>query len=409
MKHFQTLLYYEWMKICKRKNTWIVLGIMLALYIFCECTGMYLGSTYVEGQLLETHAEGIAIDRKNGLALSGRKIDQSLLNEMKSAYAIVEGKEPVDYLLTKEYQEMVRPYAGIDTLLNNMLYDYHSDVSYRIENITEEQLYDVRKVMVEQQYEAYGLTDSEKDYWKEKEEQIEFPFTYQYADGYARMISMDGMYMICLFLTFFISICMSNVFYEEHNRKTDQLLLCSRFGRKQLYAAKMIAGSLFVFLVTLFMVAVGLLSSFTIYGKEGFDAAIQLYVGSCSDNLTVGQILLIMIGLLLLSSILTTVFVMVLSEITHSNIGAMAVSIILLFAARLISVPIECRMLSQIWNYLPINLLKLDAGFLDLRLVPLFGRYFTSYQFAPVLYILLSLVFFLIGKRAYCTYQIQEG
>lgn len=407
MKQFRMMLYYELMKICKRKSTWIVLGIMFAWYIFLECIVVSLGSTYVEGELLETHAEGYVIDRENGIAMSGRKIDQSLLDEVAAANALFEGEDSVEYILTEEYQEKVRPYRGVERVLENMLYNYVDDVGYQISDITEDQLYHVRNVMMEQRYEAYALTDEEIDYWKEKEEQCETPFTYQYADGYGNMVSMSGIYMLCMYLTFFIAICMGNVFFDEHSRKTDQLALCSRFGRKQLYAAKIAAGSIFVFLVTVCMLAVGLISCFANRGAEGFDAAIQLYVSTYSGDLTIGQVLLIMIGLLLLSSILTTVFVMVLSEITHSNIGAMAITTIILFAARLVYIPMEYRVLSQARSYLPINMVKLDDGFFDLRLVPVFGTHLTTYEFAPILYILLILVLFLIGKNVYCRYQIQ--
>ena len=54
---------------------------------------------------------------------------------------------------------------------------------------------------------------------------------------------------------------------------------------------------------------------------------------------------------------------------------------------------------------LPINLLKADEGFFDLRLWNIFGIKFTLWQMAFVAYIIIGVIFFFIGKRKYCKYQ----
>ena len=113
-----------------------------------------------------------------------------------------------------------------------------------------------------------------------------------------------------------------------------------------------------------------------------------------------------MAGLLLLACILTGIFAMVFSEITKSSIGTMATVIAILFLARLVPVPPDWRLL-QIVNFFPINMLKLDAGFTDMRLVSIFGLKFTSWQFAPILYILLIVLLFFTGKKVYCRFQVQ--
>ena len=51
--------------------------------------------------------------------------------------------------------------------------------------------------------------------------------------------------------------------------------------------------------------------------------------------------------------------------------------------ARMVSVSASWGIFSQLWNYLPINMLKVDEGFCDLRLVHLFGTKLTTWQFAP--------------------------
>lgn len=343
MKQFGTLVFYEMKKIMYRKNTWITIGILLILCLVLMA-GMSFGSSYVEGEILETHKEGNAIDRKNGL----------------------------------------NPFT-----------------------VTEEEFYEARERAVSENWEKCKLKEKEKEYWQEKEDKLRKPFTYQYAEGYGYLISMNGVYMVCLLTTFLIAICMSCVFTEEHGKKTDQLILCSRLGRKQTYFAKILAGTVFSFLSGILFLVVTVAGSFLAYGSEGGLAMLQLFAPDYSYPLTVFQVLLIFSGILLLACVMTGIFAMALSEITKSNIGTMAAIVAIMFISRLIQVPENIRMLSQLMNLFPLNILKLDAGFIDMRLFSIFGLKLTSWQFAPFLYALLIGIFVLVGKKVYCRYQVQ--
>ena len=85
MRQFKTLFYFEMKKILMRKSTWIIFGIFTAVSIFLMGT-TFFGSTYIDGEFLETHMEGFAIDKEYGEKLSGRKVDATLLKEMQEAY-----------------------------------------------------------------------------------------------------------------------------------------------------------------------------------------------------------------------------------------------------------------------------------------------------------------------------------
>ena len=256
-------------------------------------------------------------------------------------------------------------------------------------------------------WDEYKLSDKEKEYWIEKEQELEKPFTYQYATAYEYLVDMSGMYMISMLMTFFIAITMVNVFAEEHNRKTDQLVLCSRYGRGKLYIAKLLAGSIIAFLANLIFLVMDLVGNFISYGSEGFKAMLQVTnVIWYSYQLSVGEALIIMIGLMLVSSIMIALVVMLLAEILRNNIGAMAIIIGGLFAARLLMIPPKYGTLSKLWNYIPINILKVDQGFTDPRLVSFFGIQLTTWQFAPILYAFIIVGICLIGSKLYKNYQI---
>lgn len=395
MRQFRTLFYYEIKKITQRKNTWITFAALLVLFLGLFA-GRQLTSTYIDGEFLETKKEGFAIDRENGLKLSGRNLDDTLFTEVKNAYALAADKD-IKYFLTDEYQGSVRPYKGIYDIIR-----FTSELSA----VTGENFYAAREAALKESQDDYKLSEAEKEYWQEKEEKITKPFTYQYSDAYSYLDSMNGIYMILLMVSFMLAICMSNVFTEEHGRKTDQLILCSRLGRKETYFAKILAGSVFSFAAGLLFLIIVTVGAFISFGSEGFSAVLQLTAPNYSYPLTMGSVFLVMAGILLLACILTGIFAMVFSEITKSSIGTMATVIAILFLARLVPVPPDWRIL-QIVNFFPINMLKMDAGFTDMRLVSIFGLKFTSWQFAPVLYIFLIVLLFFTGKKVYCRFQVQ--
>ena len=395
------LIKFEVRKILRKKSTSATFVILFAIQLFLAISGS-LGATYANDVFVETHAERNRIDRAYGTALSGRELDDELLGEVQEAYEKVDWSNR-DYLLSEVYQDEVRKYAEVISHLEG----WYGTGLLASGNLTEERLYDLREQSRESMWESYELSDREMAYWEEKETELERPFTYEYALGFEMLVDMNGGYMTCMLMTFFIAISMVTVFADEHTRKTDQLILCTRYGKGKAYFAKILAGSLVVFGVNLLFTGMVIAGKFYSYGTEGFGAAIQSVLAPWySYPLTIGQALFLMTALLFLSSVMVAIFAMLLAEVLRSGIGAMAVVIGLLFAARLIYIPTSFGALSQAWNYLPINLLKADEGFMDLRLVNIFGLQLTSWQFAPILYVVLTGLMVCAGSRIYRKYQV---
>lgn len=404
------LIQYEVKKILMKKSTIVTFLILFVINtIFVGISGS-LGTTYVEGEFYETHIERNQINRKNGLALSGRKMDDSLLTEMQDAYRQVD-RTTAAYKWTDIYKNEVRKYDDIEMRfkmwgLKGSMLDESVSEEYAGKTMSE-RIYLARELTLQQMQKDLFLTEAEKAYWEEKNDKVDIPFTYQYAAAYDSLSGMQGIYMICMLVTFFIAVTMVTVFTEEHVKKTDQLILCARFGRKEEYFAKIIAGSLVSFCITLLFLVVAIGGKIYSYGWEGFEASIQVVLAYWYPyELSIGQVCVIISIILLVSSIMMAVFAMLIAELLRNSIGAMAVIVGLFFAARLVTVPPSLRFLSQLWNYFPINMVKVDEGFVDLRTVNLFGAHLTSWQFAPFLYVLLIVVMVVAGSRLYRNYQV---
>ena len=124
-----------------------------------------------------------------------------------------------------------------------------------------------------------------------------------------------------------------------------------------------------------------------------------------SDPITCGQAVLIAYGNMMFAAILTSVFVMVLSELLHSNIATLAVSTGLLIIAMIVNVPDNYRILAQIWDWLPWSFIT-PWNVFGQYTVPIFGHYLSPWQAVPMIYSVLSVMIAAIGKPIYQRFQV---
>lgn len=247
------------------------------------------------------------------------------------------------------------------------------------------------------------LTEAEKEFWRSKEQQIDTPLTYYYHEGFENILNCfltDGVLMLL-----FAAICLSNLFTDEHIRRTDQLVLSSIEGREPAYWAKILAGVTISVVFAAFMTLLTAGLCLGIYGTEGFELPFQIFFSSYSYPITIGQACLIAYGILIIASILAAVFVMVISELCRSGITALSISTGLIILGNVMIVPEQYRIIAQIWDWSPMAYLS-PWNVFDPRTLPLFGQCFVSWQAVPVIYLLLSAAFAVAGKYIYQKYQV---
>lgn len=399
MNNFGTMYVFELKKIFGRKMVWITLLIMLVL---CGVTvgGEVLGNYVVDGEVVDSHYHMMQTDRAYERALAGRKVDQALLAEMSEAYGrLPEGEER--YTLTEEYQRYARPYSAVLHLVRQTMGIKMEEAI--VWQADEDAFYAGRLAHEEEMWKAEYLTEEEKAFWRKKEEALAKPMIFAYDDGYSVLAS--AAYPIGLMALLLISISLSGVFPSEHDRRTDQLLLCSRLGKKQLYRAKMLAGISFAAFVSLLFSAVSIGISLAVYGADGYSAPAQLMYQTYPWDFTVGEAVLILYGLLLAAALLTSVFVMMLSGILHHALGTLAVMSGMILLTLFVNIPRQYVLASRLYGYLPCNLLREENAF-DAGLVRLFGTFLTVWQATPLFYLLLGIVFWAAGSWLYKRYQV---
>lgn len=401
MKNLMELYRYEVKKIIKRKLVWISLFIctmLIVVTILASLTGTY----YVDGEVADTHYHMFQVDREYRKALSGRVINQELLEETIEAYRKIPSTAE-RYTLTKEYQTYARPYSDIFNLIRSwMKMDAFSVINWEPDETT---LYATRNDLLEASWKELMLSSIEREYWREKETQINKPITYFYHEGY--IMIMNAFSTVGVLMLLFVAISLSSVFTEEHTRRTDQLMLSSAKGKSIVYWAKIFAGISVATISSIWMAVFTVVLALGVYGAEGFQTALQIFFSSYlySYPLTIGQACFISYGILIITSMLVSVFVMVLSEVLHNNIATLAISTGFIIAGMILNIPEQYRVLAQLWNYLPTTFLALWNVF-DIWLITIGGHCFPSWQIVPIIYIFCGIVIAVAGIHVYQRYQV---
>ena len=377
-----TLYKFELRKIINRKILWITGGILLMALLLWGLASAVLPQSREYSTVSLSGLEMNRAEREAAEQIAGRKIEQKLLDEMQPAYE--------EFIVDGDYKKAL-PYLDIYNFIGTVL---ETNASAEILNCDSDTFY----AMLNTKLEANALAGREENI--SYNEQL---FYQGYFDGWRQMASM--MKVLACMEIMFIAICLSTVFTVEHTRKTDQIILCSRFGKKRLYFAKLMAGLTvgIAFTLILSLLMFGIIAF--LYGFDGYNTILQ-FVLMRPFNLTLGQAVMILIGLSFAGAILDSVFTMALSELTKNSVGTIGIIAgILILTMFIMEMPANLKILSEIWYMLPSNLVSLNGAF-RYSMFLLGERAMLSYQIAPIVYFAMAIIFSIIGKIVYNRYQI---
>lgn len=380
-----TLYAFELKKTLKRRVVWTTCIIMLCIILAANVSSLFIKYVSIDENGSEKYISGYekAVEtREYAKMLSGRRIDDELLSEMKAAYGDAAYREIYDYVLD---------YTGYDAYDNGAI------------DVDEAELYQIRVDALEEENQYWGIGEAERFYWEIQEERIEKPFRYEYCRGACLFLARIN--LLSYLWIFLIAICLSGSFGEEHARRTDQIILCAKYGKLPLYLARMAAGITFgvggtaaFYLLQMFVIT-------AVYGTGGFGVSLQLYLWMCSWAVSIGEGIFILFLVSLIASVACSVLTMLLSEALHNGIATLAVMFGGTFFTMFVQLPLRYRFISQVYDLLPARLLN-ESGFLDKRLFCVFGRYFTGLVTAPAFYLAAAAVFGGIGYQAYKRYEV---
>ena len=395
----KSLFFYEVKKIAGRRIVAVSMVCAVLLIIFTFCVP-FVGDYYVDGERISSNYENFQIDIAYAKALDGRKIDDRLIKEMQEAYCKVD-LEAYRYSLSEEYQTYARPYSAIFNFVRQSTGLSGKTVVEKITGAKDVQ--DRRMFWQEKRWNDLELLEEEKEFWRSQEKELSFPVTFRYIDGYAMLF--DACYTIGIVGLFVVAACMSGVFPWEQVRKTDQLILSSRYGRNHIFWMKFLAGIWVSFLMIMILVLIAFGMAFWLYGVEGFEAAFQMYYVGSSLSVSIGEAVLLTYIIEVITVVFMAGFVMILSAFLRSSVGTLAVATAMIVAPMMISVPEQYRFFSQLWSAMPGEFVAIWSIF-DARTVVLFGKVFTMWQVVPAGYLLFSICLAVLASKHFAKQQI---
>ena len=330
--------------------------------------------------------------RESAGELEGRIIAGSLFEEMEPAMKEENG---LALLQVKKGNEK---YAPILNMIRAVSGD-EIDLS-RFQGMG---FYALRLQKIHQRMEKQGLTQEEKEYWDTLENKVRKPFVYHDHSGPAGLLR--SFQALGFFIMLLSAVGLSGVYAGETSDNMNQLLLCSRYGKKKLYLIKFAAGITWILTAAVLIILALLIPYGLVYGMEGFGEMLQLVKPLSMLPWTIGQMLAVCLGIFLLAAVLFASITMMLSVITQNSLavtcGLLGYLIIDLFAA----VPDRFRLLQTIWSLRP-NAILMNTGFVNYRLIYMAGGSFMSHQAAPVIYAVIAAAAFVLGRWKYRRLQV---
>lgn len=379
MKNFGTLFGYELKKIWKRPMTWAVVLVFCAAFVtitvqpFLRSGGATFTATDADGNEISqflTAGEQYRLRVEGARALSGQPMDETFFRTARETI-------PLD----REYFEK----EGHFLLIDPSYRDFYTEFGEWL-NGTAEHYYTVRQNGREHSWQR--LAEEDAAYWREMEARVEKPFVYRPILGPRMLMNMLGSAGLEMFLPLLVGLCLCDLYAQESRTRASALIFSSPQGKRCLYLVKALAGAVSAVAATLMVVAAGGLANLLFYGPYGYDGAIQIspWLWGSSLPITMGQGILILLGLLLVYALVCGAATALASVWSGNGTAAMAVSVGVMITTMTLD-----RTEPGWWEFMPANLVD-ERGLNSLQVTHLFGMQLNILQSGLLLYLLLALV-----------------
>ena len=341
-------------------------------------------------------SEARPVSGETARELNGRAIDDQLIDELKPALKYVGGTTVME--ITGEYEK----YVPVMDVLDSMITAIDDDIDLTVMSGTA--LYELRERELSQRLEAQGVLGEETVFWRGQEAQVQKPFVYRYHRGPANLLR--AFQALGFFVLLLSAIGLSGSYARETADSMNQLLLCSRYGKRELYAVKLAAGFTWNLAAALIVFLSVMIPYFIIYGMEGMGEMLQLVKPLSMLPCSIGHMLAVYFGIYLLAAVLFAAVTMLLSVITQNQLATICGLMGYLLIDLFVEIPERFGFLKKIWLLRP-NAILMNSGFCNFRLIHLAGRLLLNYQAAPILYVLVVIAAVLLGRWKY--YRLQVG
>jgi ABC-type transport system involved in multi-copper enzyme maturation permease subunit len=235
------------------------------------------------------------------------------------------------------------------------------------------------------------------------------PLTFGYSDGWAVLIQQFS--NIIIFLSVLVIIAITPVFSEEYSSQTAAVILTTKHGKHSCILAKIIAAFLFGFLIYASFSLFNLLLHGAYYGFSGFEVSIQCsYLGmfvAYPADMTYGFLLTLMFSYFLLALFLLTAFTLIFSAVCRTSFIAVIISIITYILPNVIAMVTDRPVIRRITSLFPIQIMNLRGSLLTGLKYSIFTNSFDVRQIVIFSSLVVSALLCFGSYQAFKNYQVR--
>ena len=408
----KSLVKYEFLKILRKKSTLIVMAVSLLITAVFFVLPILQFQIYNQDGVLRG-LDGIAYEKEQYAEISVPLTNEYITETIKEVQELFADPDNLGYdgneqfLIDDAYWNGIAPREELLGLIAKNYAAPNVSVGYNvlpdldISNGTD--FYQARQEKIETILNdlSKGLSDEEKEYWQNMNDQVEKPFQYGYFGGWEVIISA---FELLMFAVLAICIVIAPVFSGEYQAGTDAVILSGKYGKTKLITAKIWAALLFGVLAFTLHILVAFAISLTAFGIDGWNLPLQINGTTVPYPLTFLEGTLINLGVIYLVLIGMSALTLFLSARMRSPYQVLIVVLPILFLPMFLSPNGTSGLYNLLVFLTPYQSLK-----------PNFGSYL-SYQLGPVvldafitravLYVILALILLPLARSGFKRHQV---
>lgn len=280
----KTLVKYEFLKILRKKSTLIAMAVSLLI------TAGFFGIPIIRFQIYNQDGvlrglEGIAYEKEQYANISVPLTNEYVTDTIREVQALFENPDNIGYdgneqfLIEGAYWNGIAPRENLLGLIArnyaapNMSVGYNALTDLDVSDGTN--FYQARQDKIETilNTPSNGLSEAEKDYWRNMNSDVEEPFQYGYFGGWEVIISS---FELLMFAILAICIVIAPVFAGEYQAGTDAVILSGKYGKTKLTTAKIVAALIFGVLAFTLHILVAFGIPLVAFGMDGWNLPLQI-------------------------------------------------------------------------------------------------------------------------------------
>ncbi len=302
------LVKYEFLKILRKKSTFIVMAVSLIL------TGFLFGLPVMQYQIYDQDgvikgAEGIAFEKEQYAELSVPLSEEYIAETIREVRRLFEDPDNVGYdgnerfLIGDAYWNKVAPREKLLNLIANTYSDPNERWGYNnlpdldIKEGTHFYQRMEEKIQAVLDSPSRALSREQKEYWGSMADKADTPLQYGYYGGWEIIINSFELLMFALLA---VCIVVAPVFSGEYQSGTDAVILSAKYGKTKFTTAKITASFLFGTATFILHILVAFVLPLAAFGIDGYDLPVQIANTAIPYPFTFLQAVLINIGIIYL-------------------------------------------------------------------------------------------------------------